>query len=156
MNNANMIHTPIDVWLGHFVTTEQMTEINYVQQIVGVHRNYLYPHTQQGKFGFQQLHTVEQQAFCQMLAHQGCIASCLLFGFSLSTAYQDSRRIICLKSAYEYAFVGMEGLLMLSSDTSFRQQIESFADSFVFYRICEFLVEMWHHFGGNEIGRAHV
>ena len=85
-----------------------------------------------------------------MLAHQGCIASALLFGFSLSADYRVSRRIICIQNAYEYAFLGMEGLLKCSGDSSFLEEIEQCLDSPLFYQICEFLVEKSQQFGGAE------
>ena len=150
MSDTTLFYTPIHVWLGNFITAEQVTEFNYVKQIKGVHQRFLYPYTRQGRYGFQQLYSVEQQAFCQMLAHQGCIASALLFGFSLSADYRVSRRIICIQNAYEYAFLGMEGLLKCSGDSSFLEEIEQCLDSPLFYQICEFLVEKSQLFGGAE------
>ena len=150
MSDLTLFYTPIHVWLGNFITAEQVAESNRVKQIKGVHPRFLYPYTRQGRHGFQQLYSVEQQAFCQMLAHQGCIASALLFGFSLSADYRVSRRIICIKNAFDYAFLGIEGLLQCSDDNSFLEAIEQFLDSPLFYQICEFLVDKSQLFGGAE------
>ncbi|WP_397472637.1 hypothetical protein [Rheinheimera sp.] len=150
MSDTPLLYTPIHIWLGNFITTEHVAEFNFIRKIAGVHQRFLYPYTRQGRRGFQQLYSVEQQAYCQMLAHKGCIASCMLFGFSLSAAYRDSRRIICIKNAYEYAFLGIEGLLQCSVEDSFLDEVEQYLDSPVFYQICAFLAEKYPQFGGPE------
>lgn len=150
MSDLTLLYTPVHVWLGNFITAEQVAESKHVKQIKGVHQRFLYPYTRQGRYGFQQLYSVEQQAFCQMLAHQGCIASALLFGFSLSTDYRVSRRIICPQNAYEYMFLGIEGLLECSAENSFVEEIEHFLVSPVLMQICTFLAEKSQQLGPVE------
>ena len=150
MSDITLLYTPIHVWLGNFITAEHIAESNHVKQIEGVHQRFLYPYTRQGRYGFQQLYSVEQQAFCQMLAHQGCIASTLLFGFSLSSDYRVSRRIICPQNAYEYMFLGIEGLLECSAENGFVDEIEHFLVSPVLIQICAFLAEKSQQFGPVE------
>ena len=43
MSDTTLFYTPIHVWLGNFITAEQVTEFNYVKQIKGVHQRFLYP-----------------------------------------------------------------------------------------------------------------
>ena len=150
MSDLTFLFSPIHIWLGNFITSEQVAESNRVKQIKGIHQRLLYPYTRQGRYGFQQLYSVEQQAFCQMLAHQGCIASALLFGFSLSADYRVSRRVICIQNAYQYAFLGMEGLLECSEESGFLEAIEHFLVSPVLIQICTFLTEKSQQFGPVE------
>jgi hypothetical protein len=131
----------MQVWLGNFISARHAVELKRVRQMSGVHPRCLYLYTHQGRRGFKPLYRFEQQAFCQFLAHQGCVVSSLLFGFSLSTSYRDSRRIICTISAYQYVFWGLESLLQCSQDQEFLPHIAPFLDDPLLQLICEFLLQ---------------
>ncbi|WP_397472619.1 hypothetical protein [Rheinheimera sp.] len=140
MNDVTHSQYAVQVWLGNFISAQHASELERVRQIPGVHPRCLYLFTRQGSGGFTPLYSIEQQAFCQFLAHRGCVLSSLLFGYSLSMAYRESRRIICMVSAYQYVFWGIEGMLQCSLDQDFLSHIAPLLDDPLLYLLCEFLL----------------
>lgn len=131
------------VWLGHFLTAANAADIKKAQQQVRKHPLFLYPYTALGARGLQVLYTLEEQAFCQNLAHAGCIPSSLLLGLSLSHEYRDSRRVICEVNAYQYAFCGIEAMLNHCGETGFSEEWSLFLESPVLFQVCHFLCRKW-------------
>lgn len=107
------------VWLGYFLTEDLVIDADRVQHLQRHHHRFHYPYTKMGVQGFHRLETIQAQTLCQRLAHRGCIPSLLLLGLSLSTAYGDSRRVICDVSGYQYAFLAVEGILLHCEEPGF-------------------------------------
>lgn len=127
-------------WLGQMLTTDQISELNSIGVISRAHLRFLLPYSSVGQRGFQPLIDLEQQAFCQILAHKGCIPGCLLFGYSLTLDYELSRRAIAEPTAYEYMFRGIEAFLFHHKDKGFEEEWVYFQGSHTLYRICVYLV----------------
>jgi len=149
MSQFNSEFGVFQVWLGHFLTTAQMYDADRVFQFERCHQRFHYPYTVFGQRGFLPLDTLAQQAFCQKLAHRGCIPSLLLLGHSLSTDYGDSKRVICDVSGYQYAFLGIEGILLHSTDPGFWQESQLFLETPQLYQICSYLQRKWQPLGLN-------
>ena len=141
----------MQIWLGELISSKQLKESQLLrlQQQRGqvTHRCFLYNHSIQGESGLLPLENIEQQAFCQTLAHHGCIASALLFGFSLATAYPKTQRVYCDINAYEYCFVGVEKIMHHHLEDGFIEAAEILTSSETFYKICDFLISNYSALG---------
>lgn len=139
MKDSVTINTKV-CWLGNLVTDDHLVEIAKGIKADKHHDCFLYPYTKHGADGFVPLETVEQQAFCQHLAHLGCIPAMLLFGFSLSSAYIDTRRVICPTSGDEYLFAGLSAFLLHHRDPGFEEEFAFFWGNFWFSEICRYVL----------------
>ncbi len=128
-------------WLGNLITAADLHEIECGIKAKRSHARFLYPYTRQGELGFVPLETVEQQAFCQYLAHQGCIPSMLLFGFSLSFAYIGTPRVICPMASAEYLFAGISAFLVHHRDKGFEREFAYFWGNFWFHEVCKYMLD---------------
>jgi len=135
------------VWLGHFLTEDLVIDADRVQHLQRHHHRFHYPYTKMGVQGFQRLETIQAQAFCQRLAHRGCIPSLLLLGLSLSTAYGDSRRVICDVSGYQYAFLAVGGILLHCEEPGFWEECQLFFHNPLLYQTCHYLANKWAPLG---------
>lgn len=141
----------MQIWLGDLISSKQLKESQILRrkQERGqvTHRCFLYNHSIQGESGLLPLTSIEQQAFCQTLAHFGCIPSSLLLGFSLSTAYQKTQRVYCDINAYQYCFVGVEKIMLHHLEDGFLEAAEILTSSNTFYRVCDFLISNYSSLG---------
>lgn len=147
MNESNALYGVFQVWLGNFVTVEQRREVLQLQELPRHHHRFYYPYSRLGQRGLVRLNTISEQAFCQTLAHLGCIPAALLLGYSLTREYGDTRRVICNISAYQYAFLGVEGILRHSIEPGFYDEMQLlFADSLLM-EVCFYLVRNYEALG---------
>ncbi len=147
MSELNSFYGVFQVWLGNFVTAEQGVEVMHLQQTPRQHHRFYYPYSSLGQHGLVRLNTLSEQAFCQTLAHMGCIPSALLLGYSLTREYGETRRVICDISAYQYAFLGIEGILQHCIEPGFYGEMQLlFADSLLL-DICAYLLKSYQPLG---------
>jgi len=135
------------MWLGHFLTEDLAIDADRVQHMHRQHHRFHFPYTKMGLMGLQRLETIQAQAFCQRLAHSGCIPSSMLLGLSLSTAYGDSRRVICDVSGYQYAFLAIEGILQHFEEPGFKEECQFFLRNSLLYQTCYYLSRKWQPLG---------
>jgi hypothetical protein len=128
-------------WLGNLVSEDQLHEIARGIKADRSHDKFLYPYTKQGEIGFFPLETVAQQAFCQHLAHLGCIPATLLFGYSLSFDYIGTPRVICPHASIEYLFAGISAFLIHHRDKGFEREFAYFWGNYWFHEICRHVLE---------------
>lgn len=119
MVEVNFLVNSMQLSMRNLLSADMAKEIRDLGKCPGSHHRFLYPYTLVGSRGFRQLYSIEEQAFCQSLAHRGCIPSSLLFGYSLTTDYRDSRRVYCDVNAFEYQFIGIEALMNHCLDDGF-------------------------------------
>ena len=96
------------IWFGHLVSEVQMREIEKIRSKTKIHDKFWLPESILGERGFKPIETIQEQAFCQVLCHEGCIAAGLLFGFSLSSYYKLSRRVLLESTAFDYCFICLD------------------------------------------------
>jgi len=154
MIEVNFQVDSMQIWLGEIISPNQLNETQHIRQkqLAGQlkHYHFLYEYSIQGEDGFNPLENVQQQAFCQTLAHLGCIPSTLLFGFSLSTAYPKTQRIYCDINAYEYCFIGLEKIMIHHLENGFVIAAESITSNPTLYKICEYLISNSASLGFNQ------
>jgi len=129
------------IWLGHLVSEVQMKEIESIRIKAKVHDRFWLSESILGEHGFKPLTTVQEQAFCQVLCHEGCIASGLLFGFSLSSYYKLSRRVLLEAAAFDYCFICLEFFLLHHREPNFAEAAEFLNGTDVLYQICLFVLK---------------
>ncbi|MFC4653935.1 hypothetical protein ACFO3I_02730 [Rheinheimera marina] len=132
---------PQHFWLGHLLSKVDIQDIEFAVQAEKMHNRFLFPYTRQGEYGFTPLQTVEQQAFCQALAHRGCIPAALLFGYSLSYNYPASSRVLCTISSLEYLLAGLTALLCHHRDVGFNDEFTFLYGNTLLYKICLYVLE---------------
>lgn len=111
------------IWLGDLLSQSERIEI----ERICLHFNYsklsdsqvISPHSPIAKRGFVPPTDTSSQAYYQVLAHMGCIPSCLLFGLSLSEYPPRSKRLLSQIHAFEYMYLGVESLLNNQTNDSF-------------------------------------
>ena len=109
MRDYRTAYSPQQFWLGNFLTDTNMDEIIQAQMYPKCHDNFIYPYMKQRSCQFTPIYTIEEQAICQVLSHMGCIPATLLFGYSLSTEYEVSARVVCAEKSFEYLFIYCTG-----------------------------------------------
>lgn len=153
MIEVNFKVNSMQIWLGELISSKQLMESQNLRrrQLAGDlnHNSFLYNHSIQGEKGFIPLENIGQQAFCQTLAHYGCIPSILLFGYSLSTAYSKTRRVYCDINAYEYCFIGIEMIMNQHLENGFIPAANLLTSSETLYKICDYLITSYSTLGFN-------
>ena len=104
------------------------------------HPRIILPISSFGQYGFRPIKTITHQAFTQQLAYEGCIASTLLFGHSLSEISPLSSRVICEINAFEYMYIGLEAILFCCNEVGFAKAFEYVASSSVLYDVCHYVL----------------
>ena len=143
MVEVNFVVNSLQLCLSDLLTSEQLKELALIEKHSMEKRviepQFLYEYSLQAELGFIPLVTSGQQAFCQALAHMGCIPASLSLGYSLSDAYPKTRRILCDINAYEYCFVAFERMLIGYAVFSFASAAFFMTNNRTLYEICEFL-----------------
>lgn len=135
----------MQLWVGELLDPNRVAELNRLcseEFILSLnHSRFILPQSILGERGFIPLETTEQQAFCQILAHAGCIPSCLLFGLSLSDAPPITPRVLCDINAYEYMYIGIEAILHQHNESGLVEEAEYFVGTKTMYQICQYVIE---------------
>ena len=145
MIEVNFKVNSMQLWIGELLAKGRVEEVNrlcskeFIQTLR--HPNFILPQSILGERGFIPLESAEQQAFCQILAHAGCLPSCLLFGLSLSDSSPITSRVLCDINAYEYLYVGLEMMLYQHQDDGFVDEAEFFIGTRAMYEICQYVIE---------------
>lgn len=134
-----------ELWMGELVPESYYEEIEALCQrnmsLKTKHPSFLLPYSTIGKLGFKPIDNVVQQAICQVLAHAGCIPSCLIFGLSLSCSQPVSKRIISAEHSIKYIYYGLEQLIAKQRDPDFLAALNYIAGTRTYLNICEYLVD---------------
>jgi hypothetical protein len=147
MNNPQQMYGIFQVWLGNFVTADQGWEAMQLRNVPRKHPRFFYPYTRQGQRGLLRLNTLSEQAYCQKLAHMGCIPASLLLGYSLTREYGDTGRVICEISGYQYAFLGIEAILQHYTEPGFYEEVQLFFGDSLLLDICWYLLRSYEPLG---------
>ena len=145
MIEVNFVLNSMQIWTGELLHPDRIPEVNrlcderFIKSLR--HPQFILPHSILGEKGFIQLETAEQQAFCQILAHAGCIPSCLLFGLSLSDLPPLTPRVLCDINAYEYMYLGLEGMLYHHHEPGFVDEAGFLVGTRTMYNICQYVIE---------------
>lgn len=128
MNNFASVMQCKAVWLGDLLPAVQMAEIGKLceqDNLVKLpHNRFILPHSMIWQRGFVPPSDVAEQAYLQILAHIGCIPSCLLFGLSLSGQQLRSKRVLSELHAFEYMYLGVESILHNHTDPTFLEEAD--------------------------------
>ena len=145
MIEVNFKVNSMQLWTGELLAKDRAEEVNrlcskeFIQTLR--HPQFILPQSILGERGFQALESVEQQAFCQILAHEACIPSCLLFGLSLSDVPPITSRVLCDINAFEYMYIGLEAMLYHHQDEGFVDEADFFIGTRAMYEICQYVIE---------------
>jgi|GEM_PF-1676133 len=147
MSNPQYFYGIFQVWLGNFVTAEQGWEAMQLRNVPRKHPRFFYPYTMLGQRGLQRLNTLAEQAYCQKLAHMGCIPASLLLGYSLTREYGDTGRVICEVSGYQYLYFGIEGVLQHYIEPGFYEEVQLFFGDRLLLDVCKYLLRCYEPLG---------
>ena len=152
MIELNASYSPQQFWLGNFVTDTHMNDIIQAEQQPKCHEKFVFPYTEQSSGSFVPLYTLEEQAVCQVMAHRGCIPATLLFGYSMTTEYESSARVICEVNSFQYMFLGIAALLYHHRDRGFYHELQFLYGNMLLYKMCRFLIANNARLGFNVNG----
>ncbi len=147
MNEQHGFYGIFQVWLGNFVTADHGWEAMQLRNVPRKHPRFFYPYTRLGQRGLQRLNTLTEQAFCQKLAHMGCIPASLLLGYSLTREYGDTGRVICEISGYQYLYFGIEGILQHYIEPGFYEEVQLFFGDQLLLDVCWYLLRSYEPLG---------
>ena len=145
MIEVNFNVNSMQIWTGELIAKDRIEEVNRLCSKKFIHTlkhpKFILPQSILGERGFKPLVSIEEQAFCQVLAHAGCIPSCLLFGLSLSNAPPLTSRVYCDINAYEYMYLGLEAMLYQHQNEGFVDEANFLASTRTLYEICQHVIE---------------
>ena len=152
LNLLDAAYSPNQFWLGNFVTDNHMNDIIQAEQQPKCHDKFIFPYTSQSSGTFAPLYTLEEQAVCQLMAHRGCIPATLLFGYSMTTDYEPSARVLCDVNSFQYMFLGIAALLYHHKDRGFYHELQFLYGNMLLYKMCHFLIANHARLGFNVDG----
>lgn len=133
------------LWLGDLLSTQATIEIEKLCSQSNLeklpHKHFILPYSNMGERGFICPTDTDEQAYLQVLAHAGCIPSCLLFGLSLSGQQSKTRRVLSKLLAFEYMYLGIEFLLHNHTHPAFMDEADYMLVSSSLVDIFRFIVE---------------
>lgn len=145
MANFDSIMECKALWLGDLLPAKTMSEIEQLCANENLekllHKRFILPHSLVGERGFTSPRDAEEQAYLQVLAHVGCIPSCLLFGLSLSGQQPRTQRVLSELHAYGYMYLGIESILQNHTDSTFLDEADYMFASSTMIDIFSFVAE---------------
>lgn len=133
------------LWLGDLLPSMRMSEIEQLCSTENLkklpHNRFILPHSIEGERGFLSPSDAVEQAYLQVLAHVGCIPSCLLFGLSLSGQQLRTKRVLSELHAYEYMYLGIESVLQNHTEPTFLEEADYMFNSSTMIDIFSFVAE---------------
>lgn len=145
MTNFDSIMECKALWLGDLLPAKTMSEIEQLCANENLeklpHKRFILPHSLIGERGFTSPRDAAEQAYLQVLAHVGCIPSCLLFGLSLSGQQPRTQRVLSELHAYEYMYLGIESMLHNHTDSIFLDEAEYMFASSIMIDIFGYVAE---------------
>lgn len=128
MDNFDSVMECKALWLGDLLPAEQMAEIGILCAQDNLaklpHNRFILPHSMIWQRGFVPPSDFVEQAYLQILAHIGCIPSCLLLGLSLSGQQFRSKRVLSELHAFEYMYLGVESILHNHTESTFLEEAD--------------------------------